>query len=45
MIQKYSILATVFCGASLFALTSCNDFLDREPLSSITPEIYFSDES
>lgn len=24
---------------------SCNDFLDREPLDKITPEIYFSDES
>ena len=24
------------------ALTSCNDFLDRSPISDITPEDYFN---
>lgn len=28
-----------------FAMSSCNDFLDREPLDKITPEAYFSTEN
>ena len=31
----------MFCCGRVMALTSCNDFLDREPLSSVTPEVYF----
>lgn len=43
MIKKYSKLGTlVFCVGML--ISSCNDFLDREPLDKITPEIYFANE-
>jgi hypothetical protein len=36
-----------FCIVVSFALTmgSCNDFLDEEPVSTISPEIYFTEES
>ena len=34
--------ASILCG-SIFI--SCEDFLDREPESSISPEIYFTDAS
>lgn len=27
------------------AMTSCNDYLDKEPLSNITPEAFFTDDS
>lgn len=30
---------------SAFSMTSCNDFLDREPLDNITPEAFFWNES
>lgn len=30
---------------SAFSMTSCNDFLDREPLDNITPEAFFWSES
>ena len=36
MKKVYYILATAL------SLISCNDFLDREPLDKITPEVYFS---
>ena len=36
---KY-ITLSLLAGASL--LTSCEDFLDREPMSSISPETYYS---
>lgn len=29
---------------ALLSLSSCNDFLDREPLDKITPEVYFNTE-
>ena len=32
----------LFLGAVAFGFTSCDDFLDREPLSSIIPETYFT---
>ncbi len=32
-------------GSLLFGLTSCNDYLDREPEDSITPEKYFTSEA
>ena len=38
--KKY--ISVLFLGASLTALTACNDFLDREPESSVTPASYFS---
>jgi hypothetical protein len=31
-----------FASAAMLLLTSCDDFLDREPLSSTTPSNYFS---
>ena len=31
--------------ALLGTLSSCNDFLDQEPLSSVSPEVYFTDET
>lgn len=40
-IQKIGAAALCF---GMLALTSCNDFLDREPLDKITPEIYFANE-
>lgn len=42
--KKYIQLLTV--GAVLMgSLTSCNDFLDREPLDKVTPETFFSAEA
>ena len=40
-IIKYLFLLT---GGS-FILTSCNDFLDREPLDSVTPDNFFFTEN
>lgn len=40
-IQKIGVAALCF---GMLALTSCNDFLDRQPLDKITPEIYFANE-
>lgn len=37
---KYSILSLFFIGL----LTSCNDYLDREPLSDVTPDDFFENE-
>ncbi|GAE23694.1 RagB/SusD family nutrient uptake outer membrane protein [Bacteroides pyogenes] len=34
-------LKYIFCGLLVLSVTSCNDFLDREPLDRITPESYF----
>lgn len=34
-------LKYIFCGLLMLSVTSCNDFLDREPLDRITPESYF----
>ena len=39
-IKNLFIQACFIAGGAL-TLTSCNDFLDREPLSSVTPEVYF----
>lgn len=38
----YTILLTFVLG---WGATSCNDFLDSEPLSKISPEQYFTDAS
>ena len=40
-IIKYLFLLT---GGS-FILASCNDFLDREPLDSVTPDNFFFTEN
>lgn len=42
---KISFKKLVICGIAMMSLTSCNDFLDRAPLSSITPSAYFTRES
>lgn len=39
---KNLFVQACFVAGGVMALTSCNDFLDREPLSSVTPEVYFS---
>ena len=39
--KKYIILAF----ASLLALTSCESFLDRSPLSDLSPSSYFKDKA
>lgn len=44
MIKKYSKLGTVVFCVGMLVFSSCNDFLDREPLDKITPEIYFANE-
>jgi len=43
-IKKYISVAFIL-SALLIGSSSCNDFLDREPLSSVTPGAYFNNES
>ncbi|MDE5759465.1 RagB/SusD family nutrient uptake outer membrane protein [Bacteroides sp.] len=43
--MKLKYINMLLLGASLTGLTSCNDFLDKEPESSITPAAYFSAEA
>lgn len=45
IINKYNIAKGIFIGCAALAMVSCNDFLDMEPESSVSPEKYFSDES
>ena len=43
--MKIKLKHIYFCsliGMGGLALTSCNDFLDRSPISDITPEDYFN---
>lgn len=41
---RYNILTKSFVALTVaVALTSCNDFLDKEPMSNASPEQYFSD--
>lgn len=40
--KKYLYITLLLLGGSF---TSCNDFLDREPLSQLAPETYFTDET
>ena len=42
--MKLKYISMLVLGASL-GLTSCNDFLDKEPESSITPASYFTSEA
>ncbi|MCI9608374.1 MAG: RagB/SusD family nutrient uptake outer membrane protein [Muribaculaceae bacterium] len=41
--NKY--FSAILLGASLVGLTACDDYLDRQPESSITPESFFSTET
>lgn len=45
--MKYQYIIRNFAGVLLFALcgTACNDFLNEEPTSSISPENYLNDAS
>ncbi len=40
--RKIGIIALLLVAMSFVA---CNDFLDREPLSDVTPEVYFRAEA
>lgn len=43
--MKFGLKHIYFCslvGLSGLALTSCEDFLDRQPISNVTPESYFN---
>ena len=42
--MKLKYISMLVLGASL-GLTSCNDFLDKEPESSVTPASYFTSEA
>lgn len=39
---KNILLNTVMLAGGLFAVSSCNDFLDMKPLDQVTPEEYFN---
>ena len=41
--MKLKYILPILIGA--FSFTSCNDFLDREPLDNVTPEAFFWSES
>lgn len=43
IINKYFTGVCLLTG--MFALNSCNDFLDREPLDSVTPQAYLNNEN
>ena len=38
-------LKYLMCICIVCFFTSCDDFLDREPLSQITPDVYLNEES
>lgn len=40
-----NIFRCMVMGAAMLSLTACNDFLDREPKSDITPNAYFSSDA
>lgn len=42
---NFKVASTVIALASTFVLSSCNDFLDRSPLDTITPESYLKNEA
>lgn len=43
--NNYLIHSILFLTVVAGGLTSCDDFLDREPMSSVSPESYFSEAS
>ncbi|CAI9430062.1 SusD family [Candidatus Ornithobacterium hominis] len=42
--MKQIIKNIAITGIAILGLTGCNDYLDRAPLSNVTPEVYFSTE-
>ena len=38
--MKYIVAQACLVAGASIALTSCNDFLDREPLDQVTPVSY-----
>ncbi len=46
MKRNYKRISDAILAIALIAgFTSCDDFLDREPMSSISPEVYYSSEA
>lgn len=43
--MKNKIFQYVAMGVAVFGLTACDDFLDREPQSDITPSAFFTSEA
>lgn len=43
--MKIKYLSMLMLGASLVSLTACNDYLDKQPESAVTPEAYFMAEA
>jgi len=41
--MKYIVAQACLVAGASIALTSCNDFLDREPLDQVTPQRVFPD--
>lgn len=41
----YSLFSTVLVGLSVITLASCDDWLTKEPLSTVSPEQYFTKEA
>ena len=39
------IIGIIMAAGGIMSLSSCNDYLNKEPLSSVTPEQYFNDEA
>lgn len=45
MMNRNTILKALFVVAFAGTVASCNDFLDKEPMSSIDPELYLKEET
>lgn len=45
IMTKNNYISIPACIVILLSLFSCNDYLDREPLSNVTPDNYLKDES
>ena len=43
--KAHTIYIALIAAALASGFTSCDDFLDREPLSDVSPEIYFTEAS
>ena len=43
--MKLKYLSTLLLSALLIGFSACNDYLDVQPESSITPEAYFTAEA
>lgn len=42
---NHKIIQYTAACITAFSITACNDFLDQEPMSSISPEVYFTSET